>query len=352
MITRACLRTSLSFTFAVTLLGCGSSKELPPTIDLAFIPKTSNNLVFTMGNNGAQYGARDLSNSRGHQITVEYMASPELDPSAEQALVQQAVAEKKNGILISCIDDSITTSINDAVNAGIPVITYDSDCPDSKRLGFYSMQNDVTGAKTADLLASVMGAGTKTVAILTGHAGSENLELRVSGFLERLSSTYPDITVVTTVNCGETADDCGAAVESQIISQYPDLDGLFVVGLWGLQAGCSCSDTGMTCTCDDTQMPNWKAAAKGTLKTVAYDSLPFELTLMKQGYVSALIGQKYFGWGYDTVSLMVDHLTTGSQVSAFIDSGFDVVCPNNVDEMQSKWDSADFRTPLTANCSP
>jgi ribose transport system substrate-binding protein len=97
-------------------------------------------------------------------------------------------------------------------------------------------------------------------------------------------------------------------------------------------------------------MPTWKAAARGKLKTVAFDSLPFELTLMQQGYVSALIGQKYFGWGYDTVSLMHDHLTLGTEVSGFIDSGFDVVCPNHVAEMNEKWQAADFHTPLSPDC--
>jgi len=84
---------------------------------------------------------------------------------------------------------------------------------------------------------------------------------------------------------------------------------------------------------------------------VAYDSLPFEVTLMNQGYLSALIGQKYFGWGYETVSLMYDHLTKGTAASAFIDSGFDVVCPNNAANMLTKWQAADFRTPLTPDCN-
>ena len=51
---------------------------------------------------------------------------------------------------------------------------------------------------------------------------------------------------------------------------------------------------------------------------------------MSQGYISALIGQKYFGWGYDTTNMMFDHLKSGLSVEPFIDSGFDVVCPNNV----------------------
>ncbi len=337
---------------ALLPFGCGSSdrEEASNQINLAFIPKTSNNLVFKMGNDGAQYAARALSHEKGVEIEVEYLASAELEPEVEQSYIRQAISAKKDGLIVSCIDDSITETIDEAVDAGIPVITFDSDCPDSKRLGFYSMQSEATGAKGADLLASAMGEGAKTVAILTGREGADNLERRVAGFRDRLTAEYPDISIVATVNCMETAESCGPAVEDEIVAEYPDLDGLFVVGLWGLLGACTCSDSGMTCQCDDSQMPQWKAAARGKLKTVAYDSLPFELMLMEQGYLSALLGQKYFGWGYDSVSIMYDYLTDGRDVDEFLDSGFDVVCPNNVEDMGAKWQAADFTTPLTPAC--
>src|SRR6186713_8215 len=177
----------LLLTFA--LFGCGSEStgDTAEPVRLAFIPKTSNNLVFAIGNDGAQFGARYLSYEEDTAIEVEYLAPSELDPGAERDLVRQAIDAKKDGLIVSCIDDSITEAIDEAVDAGIPVITFDSDCPDSKRLGFYSMVSRDTGAKGADALASAMGSGPKTVAILTGRAGAENLESRADAFRDRLS---------------------------------------------------------------------------------------------------------------------------------------------------------------------
>jgi len=355
MIRNPCLRCISYLPLTLALFGCGSSEpgnaRTGSALKLAFIPKTSDNLVFKIGFDGAEFGARSLSGSTGTQIDVEYLASAELDPVAEQGFVRQAIAAKKDGILVSCVDASITAPIDEAVAAGIPVITYDSDCPDSRRLAFYSVQAEDSGAKSADLLAAAMGSGPKTIAVLTGRAGADNLERRLAGFTNRLAAAYPDITVATTVHCLETAESCAPAVEDDIIARYPDLDGLFSAGLWGLAGACTCSESGLTCACSDNQMPNWKAAAKGKLRTVAYDSLPFELSLMKQGYVSALVGQRYFGWGYDTVSLMYQHLASDGQVSGFIDSGFDVVCPNNVEKMIANWNAADFSEPLPLTCS-
>jgi ribose transport system substrate-binding protein len=349
----ALLRPSACLPLVLMLVGCEDSdtpSAVAPTLELAFIPKTGDNIVFKIGNDGAQFGARSLASSTGTKIDVEYLPPAELDPAAERALIRDAIAAKKDGLLVSCIDDSITDPIDEAIAAGIPVITYDSDCPDSGRLGFYSMQSEDTGIKAADLLASALGNGEKSIAILSGRPGSDNLERRVAGFTQRLEARHQNISVVATVSCAETAESCGPAVENDIIAQYPELDGLLVVGLWGLAGACSCSDTGLSCICEDSQMPNWKAAAKGKLKTVAYDSLPFQLELVKQGYVSALVGQKYFGWGYDTVSLMYDHLTSGTEVSDFIDSGFDVVCGNNAQKMSAKWQAADFSEPLKPEC--
>jgi ribose transport system substrate-binding protein len=350
------IRVLPSYTFltavAATLaIGCGNSDDSESqAITMAFIPKTSNNPVFMLGNEGAQFAARDLTAASGRDVTVSYLASDELTLEAEEAHVREAISSQVDGMIVSCIEEALTPVIDEAIAAGIPTITYDSDCPNSGRLAFYSMDSEASGAKGADLLAAALGTGPKTIAVLTGRAGADNLERRVNGFAAQLAAQHPDISVVTTVNCMETAESCGPAIEDEIIAAYPDLDGLFVVGLWGLQAACTCDASGLVCTCEDTQMPNWKAAASAGLKTVSYDTLPFELILMQQGYVSALLGQKCFGWGYDTVNLMFDHVVSGREVSGFLDSGFDVVCPNNVQDMDAKWQAKDFRAELAPAC--
>jgi ribose transport system substrate-binding protein len=311
------------------------------------IPKAGNNLVFTMGNAGAQTGATDLTQASGRTVTVNYMPPSALDDTGalEDALLQQAIQQKVNGILISCINDSaLSPDINKAVAAGIPVLTFDSDCPSSNRGGFYSLNSQPAGSTAADLLAASLGSGPQTVVIVTGQP-APNLDDRVTGFMNRLSSTYPNISVVATEHCNEDPT-CGQVVEG-VVQQYPTLNGLFLVGLWDLLA--ACSPDGSTCT--DDLMPNWKKAAKAGLKSIAFDTLPFELTLMQQGYVSALLGQKYFGWGYTTTSLLFDEITANRQVSGFIDSGFDIVCPNNVTSMQQKWTASDFTQALSPVCN-
>ena len=75
-------------------------------------------------------------------------------------------------------------------------------------------------------------------------------------------------------------------------------------------------------------------AKEKTIHSVAFDTLPEYMDRMRAGYVDVLLGQKLFGWGYDTVMLAYNLATTDRQVSAFTDAGWYVVCPNNLEEFE------------------
>ncbi len=58
---------------------------------------------------------------------------------------------------------------------------------------------------------------------------------------------------------------------------------------------------------------------------------------MREGKVHVLLGQKYFGWGSESVRLLRD-LKKGQQpASTIIDSGVDVVTKENVDAYELQW---------------
>ena len=50
-----------------------------------------------------------------------------------------------------------------------------------------------------------------------------------------------------------------------------------------------------------------------------------------------LIGQKYFGWGSETVKLLRDYIKGTKPATTIIDSGVDVVTAKNVDEYTALW---------------
>src|SRR5512139_3890036 len=98
-------------------------------------------------------------------------------------------------------------------------------------------------------------------------------------------------------------------------------------------------------------MPLWEAAAKsGKLKTIAFDTLPVELGYVKDGYIQGLVGQKYWGWGYDTVQMIYDKIVNCKTFEDFTNSGMDLVDPCNADAMAKAWETQDFTQPLPPLC--
>jgi ribose transport system substrate-binding protein len=77
-----------------------------------------------------------------YKVTARVVGPEGYDPQAELAELQKAVAAKPAGILISVSDASVLQpEIDAAVNAGIPVITMDSDAAGSRRLYFIGTNN-------------------------------------------------------------------------------------------------------------------------------------------------------------------------------------------------------------------
>ncbi len=82
------------------------------------------------------------------------------------------------------------------------------------------------------------------------------------------------------------------------------------------------------------------------MKAIAFDTLPVELEWVKAGLLHGLVGQKYWGWGYDTVHMLYDHVVNGKNYADWTDSGMDIVSINNVDAMAAAWENKDFTQPL------
>ena len=62
--------------------------------------------------------------------------------------------QKPSGIALSAIDSkALTSTINKAVEAGIPVVLFDADAPDSKAYSFLATNNYNAGVAAADKMA-------------------------------------------------------------------------------------------------------------------------------------------------------------------------------------------------------
>jgi ribose transport system substrate-binding protein len=119
------------------------------------------------------------------------------DPQAEVEEFRNTFALKPAGLLVSVADQALMQpAINDAINAGIPVITIDSDAPQSKRLYFIGTNN---------MQAGVLG-GKRVVEKLHGKGNvvfytmpQPNLEERLRGYKD-VFEDHPGIKIVDVFN--------------------------------------------------------------------------------------------------------------------------------------------------------
>lgn len=301
--------------FILFLSGCAKQPEEKKLV-FAFVPKLLDNPVFQLAWQGAQAAAKDLG--RGKLEVQRY--APVRSDAVEQAQIVESLIEKKvDGIAVSVNDaDALRESIDKAVDAGIPVVTFDSDAPKSKRSAYYGTANRPSGRMMGEYLVKHMGK-QGSIGILMGTPGAPNLQERKEGILEYLKD-YPGIKVVATEYCDDDVNK-GVSVMEAAMQAHPNMTGWVLPGAWALF----------------TPPPGPFASKKpGDLTVVSIDALPEELDYVRQGYVQVLLGQKLWGWGYESVR-MLKEIKEGKKVGGVIDSGVDIVTIENVEEYAMKW---------------
>jgi ribose transport system substrate-binding protein len=132
------------------------------------------------------------------RVQAKVVGPDTYDPKAELAAFEDAVKKKPAGILISVADPAVLMyGINNAIAAGIPVITMDADAPVSKRLFFVGTNNYQAGLLGGKRLAEELKDKGNVVFFTIPE--QTNLAERLRGYREALGR-FPDIHVVRVVD--------------------------------------------------------------------------------------------------------------------------------------------------------
>jgi ribose transport system substrate-binding protein len=144
----------------------------------------------------AQAGLTDAAKQLG--VKAELTGPEKFDPQAQLAAFQQAVANKPSGILISVTKpDLLQDAINGAIAQGIPVITVDSDAPNSKRVMFVGTDNIRAGSESAKRMADILKGQGQVVIISV--PGQLNMDQRLQGVNDTLKK-YPGMKIIQTID--------------------------------------------------------------------------------------------------------------------------------------------------------
>lgn len=268
-----------------------------PRLKIAMIAKSSTNPVFLSARAGAEAAARELAEKHKVGIEVVWLTPPQEDGQIQAQRIAQAVNEGASAILLSCSDaGKLTGAIGDAVAREVPVMTFDSDAPDSKRFSFYGVDDVDTGRKVMAELATLMG-GKGKVGILAGNQNAPNLRKRADGVKEE-AAKHPGISIVGVFNHIETPQDAAAEVV-KVGNAYPDIQGWAMVGGWPLFTKTLLTDL-----------------SPDKLKIVSVDALPAQLPYVDQGLAPVLLAQPTYLWGHVGVTTIVKKIHLKEDVPA------------------------------------
>lgn len=286
---------------------------------IGLVAKSQGNPVFQAARVGAEQAARELGQKYNINIKIDWRTPNEEDAQKQAEAIEQLVLSGASGIAVSCSDaNKLTDAINSAVKNGVPVATFDSDAPASKRFVSYAVDDIKCGEQVMEELAKAMG-GKGVVAILAGNQNAPNLQKRVQG-VKSAAAKYPGIKIRDTYYHKETPQDAAAKVE-QVMQSNPDITGWAMIGGWPLF-----TDNAL----------KW---IPGTVKCVSVDALPAELQYLKSGHVQVLLAQQVYEWGHRSV----EHLINKVHLKKNPPSAKDVselvrVTRENVDEFSKNWE--------------
>lgn len=295
---------------AVTFAMLAGTAAMAQDITIAVIPKVAVPF-FDDVNTGAAEAATALG------VNYQWVVPQNTQGATQVKIMEDLIARQVSGIAISVNEPkSVEGVIKQAIDAGIKVLTFDSDSAESGRSMYIGTINKEAGVTMGNSMAEALGGAGK-VAIVTGQLGASNLNERIEGVKEALAA-FPDIELVATEG---TEDDLARAVSvtEALLRANPDLNGIFGVSQVGGPA--------VSKVMAQQEFANFAE----TLTVFAFDDLPDTLKGVQDGFIDGIMVQRPVTMG----RLAVEHLTAqvkgDETVSEDVDTGVTVVNADNLD---------------------
>jgi rhamnose transport system substrate-binding protein len=226
---RAAAVAALAVSIALVATGCSSAGSTGGSTDkggdsanlaITFLPKNLGNPYFDTSDKGGEAAIKEFGGTYAEVGPAE--ASPDAQVSYINTLTQQGVG----AIVVSANDPkAIGDALNEARDAGVKVVTYDSDT-DAKYRDVFINQADSAGiAKVqVDMIAKQIG-DTGEIAILSASANATNQNAWIDLMKTDLSANHPNIKLVDTVY-GDDDDQTSFDKTAALLQSHPNLKGI------------------------------------------------------------------------------------------------------------------------------
>lgn len=202
--------------------------------------------------------------------------------------MEELRAMQVNGIaLVPSEDKAVHERINSFVqDYDIPIVTINTDIPDSKRLCYVGQDALKAGRTAGGLMGAVLG-GRGTVSVISGFAEHLSLQQRAKGFQSVLNSEFSGIKVLPI----EYAHDEEALAQSILrrqLKEHPDIGGILVT---------SNGDCGI---CEVLR----EQGLDQKVKVICFDTTEKNVENLANGSIDFVIDQEAYLQGYEPIMVL------------------------------------------------
>lgn len=241
---------------------------------------------------GARQAAAEL---RVSGVEVELREVQGRDTLQVLRQIDELVAWGAGGLAIASNNTpDLVQRIGQLYEQGIPVVTFNTDAPDSRRLCFVGMDNYRAGQTAAGLIRQMLPAGGLVLPI-AGHVNNGAHHRRLQGFLDTLKGVE-DIQLLPFQPCFDR-DDYAHEITQHTLRETPSLACVYIT---------SNGQRGVCRAIEDERR-------KGRVRVVAYDLNEPNRQLLKNGDLSFVLDQMASKQGSQPLQILYDYLLSGKE---------------------------------------
>ena len=231
--------TALAVGAALALTGCAANGNGGGEAEgdgdggnlaITFLPKNLGNPYFDTSNAGGEEAIEEFGG------TYAEVGPSEASPTSQVTFIQTAAQQGVGGLVVSANDpEAICDALNEARDAGVKVVTFDSDTnPECRDLFINQATAEGIAKSQVDLIAEQIGDEGQ-IAILSASANATNQNAWIELMEEDLAANHPNIELVETVY-GDDDDQTSFDKTAALLQTYPDLKGIISPTTVGIAA--------------------------------------------------------------------------------------------------------------------
>ncbi len=268
------------------MMGCFGKKKGGEKV-IAVVPKSQAHIFWQTVHAGAIAAGEDFG------VKILWKApTTETDYAEQVRIVEDFITQRVDGIVLAPTERKGLVPYIERAARTIPLTIFDSGAATEQYVSFVATDNYQGGVMGAERMAKILSGKGKLVVIKV-IPGSASTTARENGFQDTIKKKYSQQMKIVDSRYGMSDRAKSLAVAEDLLTAYPDLDGIFAANEPGAVGALEAVKA---------------RGLAGKVKIVGFDSSPSLEQGVRDGTLDSLVVQDPFNIGYQAVETIADKL--------------------------------------------